>query len=105
MGTSLLQVRVEDTLKKRATAIFEELGFDASSAIRMFLKRVVLENGIPFRTTLPREPYVAERGYRAMVELSENAEKNGASNMTLEEINAEIDAVREKRTAAKGCKS
>ncbi len=97
MATSLLQVRVEDTLKDEAARVFEALGIDTSTAVRMFLKRAVMENGIPFRMTMPRKPYNAERGYRAMVEIAETAEKNGLSEMSLEEINAEIEASRRKR--------
>ena len=83
MATSLLQVRVEDSLKDQAAVVFENLG-----------------NGIPFKMTLPKTPYAAERGYRAMVEMSESAEKNGLSDMTLDEINAEIDASRKERQTA-----
>lgn len=97
MATSLLQVRVEDSLKDQAAAVFENLGIDTSTAVRMFLKRAVMENGIPFRMTLPKAPYVAERGYRAMVEMSNSAKKNGTSEMSLDEINAEIDASRRER--------
>ncbi len=97
MATSLLQVRVEDSLKDQAAVVFENLGIDTSTAVRMFLKRAVMENGIPFRMTLPKEPYNAERGYRAMVEISEGAKKNGISDMTLDEINAEIEASRRER--------
>ena len=100
MATSLLQVRVEDSLKESAGQIFERLGIDTSTAVRIFLKRAVMENGIPFKMTLPTEPYKAERGYRAMVELSDSAARNGLSDMSLEEINAEIDAAREERKAA-----
>lgn len=99
MATSLLQVRIEDSLKEDAARVFENLGIDTSTAVRMFLKRVVMENGIPFRMTLPKAPYNAERGYRAMVEISESAEKNGISDMSLEEINAEIEASRAERIA------
>jgi DNA-damage-inducible protein J len=95
MATSLLQVRVEDSLKNDAAEVFEQLGIDTSTAVRMFLKRAVMENGIPFKMTLPKEPYRAERGYRAMVELGDSAEKNGLSDMSLDEINAEIDASRQ----------
>ena len=56
-----------------------------------------MENGIPFRMTLPKEPYRAEKGYRAMVELSEESEKNGLVDMSLEEINAEIESSRLER--------
>ena len=97
MATSLLQVRIDDTLKNQASQVFENLGIDISTAVRMFLKRSVLDNGIPFRMTLPKEPYSAERGYRAMKEISESAKQNGLSEMTLEEINAEIEASRKER--------
>ncbi len=99
MATSLLQVRVDDSLKEEAARVFDNLGIDTSTAVRMFLKRAVMENGIPFRMTLPKTPYNAERGYRAMVEIGEASKKNGLSEMTLEEINAEIEASRNERKA------
>ena len=102
MATSLLQVRVEDSLKDDAARIFENLGIDISTAVRMFLKRSVMENGIPFRMTLPKEPYRADRGFRAMQEISEAAERNGTADMTLDDINAEIDASRAERAAVNG---
>lgn len=100
MATTLLQVRVEDTLKEEAGKVFENLGIDTSTAVRMFLKRAVMENGIPFRMTLPKAPYVSERGYRAMMEIGEASERNGLSDMSLDEINAEINASRKKRGTA-----
>lgn len=99
MATSLLQVRVEDSLKEDAARVFENLGIDTSTAIRMFLKRAVMDNGIPFRMTLPKEPYRADRGFRAIREISEASEKNGTADMSLDEINAEIEAVRKERAA------
>lgn len=101
MATSLLQVRVENSLKDKAASVFENLGIDISTAVRMFLKRAVIENGIPFRMTLPKQLYSSERGIRAMMEISENAEKNGTSDMTLDEINAEIEAYRKEARAEK----
>ena len=97
MATSLLQVRVEDSLKDEAAQVFEKLGIDTSTAVRMFLKRVIMENGIPFRMTLPKTPYNADRGYRAMLEISDASEKNGVSDMSLDEINAEIETSRKER--------
>lgn len=100
MATSLLQVRIEESLKDDAARVFERLGIDTSTAVRMFLKRAVMENGIPFRMTLPKAPYSADRGYRAMIEIGESAERNGVADMSLDEINAEIEASRaERRTA------
>ena len=44
--------------------------------------------------TMPKEEYNAERGYRAMQEISDGASKNGLADMSLDEINAEIDSYR-----------
>ena len=99
MATSLLQVRVEDSLKDEAAQVFERLGIDTSTAVRMFLKRAIMENGIPFKMTFPKTPYCAERGYGAMAEIGEASEKNGLSDMSLDEINAEIEASRHARQA------
>lgn len=98
--TSLVQIRVDSTLKEQASKLYEDLGIDLSTAIRMFLKRSVLVNGVPFSMTLPKEDYKAERALRAMQEISEASERNGLADMSLDEINAEIDATRkEMRTA------
>lgn len=97
MATSLLQVRVEDSLKNEAAEVFERLGIDTSTAVRMFLKRAIMENGIPFRMTMPKSVYSADRGYRALLEIGEESKRSGLSDMSLDEINAEIEAVRSVR--------
>ncbi|MBP1532949.1 MAG: type II toxin-antitoxin system RelB/DinJ family antitoxin [Ruminococcus sp.] len=48
MSTSVIQVRVDDELKAQAGAVFDELGLDFSTAFRLFLKKCVTVNGIPF---------------------------------------------------------
>ena len=52
-GQTFIQVRIDSRLKKEATDILHELGMDMPNAIRMFLRRIVLERGIPFDTKLP----------------------------------------------------
>lgn len=94
MATSLVQVRIDDELKAQATAIYDALGIDLSTAVRMFLKRSVMVNGVPFNMTLPKQDFKAERAARALKELSDAAALNGTAEMSLEEINAEISAVR-----------
>ena len=101
MATSLLQVRVDESLKSEASTIYENLGIDLSTAVRMFLKRSVLENGIPFEMKLPRTEYKSDRGLQALLEIGSDAEKNGISEMGLDEINSEIEVVRKRRLEAK----
>lgn len=43
-----IQVRVDDATKKSAQAVLEKLGFDLSSAIKIYLRQVVQKKGIPF---------------------------------------------------------
>lgn len=50
-----IAVRVDDELKKEATAIFNELGLDMSTAVKLFLKQSVLTRSIPFEVKLDSE--------------------------------------------------
>ena len=50
-----IAVRVDDDLKKEATALFNELGLDMSTAIKLFLKQSVLTRSIPFEVKLDIE--------------------------------------------------
>lgn len=42
----------------------------------------------------PKNPYIATEGLKVWREMQEQAQRNGLSDMTLEEINAEIAAAR-----------
>ena len=53
--STLIQFRVDEKLKAEATEILEVLGLDLPTSLRMFLRRVVLEHGLPFSTTLPKD--------------------------------------------------
>ena len=97
MATSVMQVRVDDDLRAKAAAVYDELGIDLPTAIRMFLKRSVAVNGVPFSMTLPKQE--AYRADRAMQSLSEAAQQNGTADMSLDEIDAEIAASRADRAS------
>lgn len=90
MASAVMQIRVDEQLRNEAAEIYEKLGIDLPTAIRIFLKRSVLDNGIPFAMTLPKEDQVSLQAIKALEEIQANAIINGTSEMTLEEINAEI---------------
>ena len=101
MASSLVQVRIDDELKAQATAVYDALGIDLSTAVRMFFKRSVMVGGIPFSMTIQKQDYKACDALSALREISDSAAKNGTADMTLEEINAEISESRkERRTIA-----
>lgn len=92
MANSLIQFRADDTLKIKATDICERLGIDLPTYMRMCISRLIQENGIPFSMKLGKEP--ENRAVAAMKAASRIAEEKGISDITLDEINAEIAEVR-----------
>ena len=54
MATTPTQIRIDADIKKQATALFNELGLDMSSAVNLFLHQCVLRGGLPFNVEMPR---------------------------------------------------
>lgn len=89
----LVQARVEKELKKEVSEIYEALGMDLPTAIRMFLVRSKLVRGIPFDTTLPKAIVTRTEALNALDDMFQQA--SDVPEMTLNEINAEITSVRD----------
>lgn len=100
MAITSIKISLDEDLMKEAMEIYDNLGLDLPTAIRIFLRRSVLANGIPFNMTLPGRDYKATLAVRAMQELSDASAANGVRDMTLDEINEEISASRQEREAA-----
>lgn len=59
--TTPTQIRIEENTKKQAVELLEGLGLNLSDAVNMFLRQVVLQNGIPFEVKYPEfKPEVIE---------------------------------------------
>jgi DNA-damage-inducible protein J len=43
-----IQITVDDTIKTEADSLFNDLGLDISTAVRMFLSASIANDGIPF---------------------------------------------------------
>ena len=89
-----IQLRVDDGLKGQACKIFDELGIDLSTAVRIFLKMTVSVGGMPFDMKLSKSTLSAIASIEKMRDISES---NGNSEMTLDEINEEIRLARLER--------
>ena len=55
MPSTVLQVRVDNATKKEAEEILNNLGLDMSTAVRLFLNRIIIEQGLPFPMTVSPE--------------------------------------------------
>lgn len=71
--TANLYARIEPETKENAETILSELGISVSTAINMFYRQIILNNGLPFKAQLP---------YKKPLNLSE---------LTEEQFNAEIN--------------
>ena len=94
MASTLVQFRTDDSAKATAVSICERLGIDLQSYLRMCISRLNQENGIPFSMNVNDIP--RNKGIDAMRAASRIAEERGISDMSLQEINKEISAVRKK---------
>ena len=94
---AIIQVRVDDSLKEQAMDLFDDLGIDISTAVRIFLKKCVASNGIPFLLNCECNTPAQEEIRRTLDELADISERNGNSNMSLDEINEEIRLARKEK--------
>ncbi len=90
MASTLVQFRTEDTEKIKSIQILERLGLTLPAYLRMCMSRLNQENGIPFSMHIKED----NPGSRALQRASMIAAEYGISEMSLEEINAEIAATR-----------
>ncbi|QRG86974.1 type II toxin-antitoxin system RelB/DinJ family antitoxin [Bulleidia sp. zg-1006] len=52
MATTNLNIRIDKEVKDQAEVIFSELGLNMTTAINIFLRATIRENGIPFNLKL-----------------------------------------------------
>lgn len=71
-----IQVRIDEDVKSQAVEVLNDLGMDASTAINVFLRQVIAENGLPFQPTKARFNEVTLKA----IEESDALVKSGLSN-------------------------
>ena len=50
-----VQVRIDEDTRKQANELFERIGLDIPTAIRMFLKQSIASNGLPFQPMIAKD--------------------------------------------------
>ncbi|EIK87035.1 type II toxin-antitoxin system RelB/DinJ family antitoxin [Gardnerella greenwoodii] len=89
MTTTNLNIRTDKVIKEQADKIFSQLGLNMTTAINMFLRTTIRENGIPFSLKLevPNDTTIAaiEEGRR----IASNPSVKGYRNM--EDLKAALD--------------
>ena len=89
MESTNLNIRTDKEVKKAAEKIFEALGMNLTTAINIFLRRAIIENGIPFdvKLSVPNETTISaiEEGRK----IAHDKLTKGYTN--IDELRAELD--------------
>ncbi|MCQ2362598.1 MAG: type II toxin-antitoxin system RelB/DinJ family antitoxin, partial [Acidaminococcaceae bacterium] len=67
MGSTLVQFRCDEELKENTTKLYESLGLDLPTAFRLFMKRSLLVQGLPFDVNV-KIPYRCSVGDMSVAE-------------------------------------
>ncbi len=97
MAQATLSMRVDETLKKNFDSICDDFGFTSTAAITVFMKTVVRERRIPFEIKASTKEQINKDAWAAFLEMRAAAAEAGIQDMSLEEINAEIQKGRNGR--------
>lgn len=80
MESTNLNIRIDKTVKQSAERIFDDLGLNMTTAVNIFLRQVIRENGIPFdvKLKIPNETTLAafEEGKQLLNDSSAPSYKN-----------------------------
>ena len=81
---ALLQIRVDEDLASQAREVAKGMGLDLSSAVRLFLRQMVTDNGLPFRPACDSFYFQSNRGalHRSLAQL----EAGNTVSFSLEEL-------------------
>ena len=87
----MLQVRIDDELKSKASALFNELGIDLSTAVRIFFIKCLAVGGLPFEMNVNNTTI---KFLAALESMGKTSKELGNDKMTLDQINEIIDKTR-----------
>lgn len=83
-NTATIQVRIDQNTKQKAVKILNTLNIDMSEAIKMYLKQIILNKGIPFSLRIPNKATA-----RGMVKTESGKDLHEVKNT--EELFKELD--------------
>ena len=89
MESTNLNIRIDKEVKIAAERIFEELGLNMTTAVNIFLRQTIRENGIPFELKLSVPNGVTAAAIEEGRKLAYDKTASGYTNMN--DLNAALD--------------
>lgn len=87
---STLSIRIEEKTKKEAQRTLDALGLDLSTAVKMFLNQVVVEQAIPFKPSRSPKEIRAEWD-REVADALKNGKRYSTAEELFKDLQKEID--------------
>lgn len=81
MSTTNINIRTDSLIKAQAEDIFKALGLNMSTAINMFLRQTIRENGIPFDLKLDEPNKTTVQAIEEGRKIARDKSVKGYSNM------------------------
>lgn len=88
---------MDSELKTQFDSLCEEFGMSTNTAFNIYVRQVVRNRRIPFTIEAPAKDDVMAKGRAAFYAMRQAAAEAGVQDMSLDEINAEIQKVRNER--------
>jgi len=82
MTSSHIHVRIDATTKEQAQQIFSAMGLDISTAVNMFIKQTIRNNGFPFLPSA--DPFYSESNMAHLLRVK--ADADAGRNMTAHDL-------------------
>lgn len=86
MSQTLVNIRMDENVKKNMEKLCDELGITISAAFNIFARKMIRENGIPFEVSA--DPFYSESNMQAIDESIKQLEEGKIVVKTLKELEA-----------------
>ena len=87
--TTNLNVRTDKDVKEQADRIFAELGLNMTTAINIFLRTTIRENGIPFALIIDEPNDITKAAIEEGRKIARDKNSKGCSS--IDELKRELD--------------
>lgn len=84
MGQTMVNIRMDETLKKNMEQTCKELGMSMSTAFTIFAKKVTREQRIPFEVSV--DPFYSESNLRHLRESASQLRRGEVVRKTMAEL-------------------
>ena len=84
MSNTSMNIRMDSDVKRQAQELFAQFGLDMTTAVNMFLRQSIRQQGIPFALQL--DPFYSEANQERLMKAAVRMEQTGGTVHDLVEV-------------------